>query len=399
MKYKRMEEAIFLNRENRFIAMVEKDDKKIRVHVPNTGRCRELFIPGAKVLLDGADPARKRKTPYSLVTVYKGDLPINIDSQAPNQLAAEYFDGAPYLKGFGKILSYEREVKHGNSRFDFYLKGTEGEGFLEVKGVTLEEVGLAKFPDAPTMRGAKHIRELGDMATEGKCCGVLFVVQMKGIWGFTPNVETDPEFTQALREAEEKGLHIFVVDTIVDGAEMEMDKAVPYFKKAPLSLVKTREEELPVVVNLIDSARAALKIDGVDQWQGVVPTPEELLENIKAGCCYFFKDDTVAGMAVLKEGADPTYGSIDGEWLTEGDYLTIHQFVVAENKRGEGMSRRMMERIFTYVRFKGIPAIRIDTHADNFRMRGLIESTGFTYCGVITVADGTERVAYEQVIL
>ena len=399
MNYKRMEEAIFLNRENRFIAMVEKDDKKIRVHVPNTGRCRELFIPGAKVLLEGADPARKRKTPYSLVTVYKGDLPINIDSQAPNQLAAEYFDGAPYLKGFGKILSYEREVTEGDSRFDFYLKGSEGEGFLEVKGVTLEEEGLAKFPDAPTVRGAKHIRELGDMAAEGKCCGVLFVVQMKGIWGFTPNEETDPDFTQALREAEEKGLHIFVVDTIVEGAEMEMDKAVPYFRKAPLALVKTREDELNVVVNLIDSARAALKSDGVDQWQGEDPTAEELLENIKAGCCYFFKEDTTVGMAVLKEGDDPTYDVIDGKWLTEGDYLTIHQFVVAEDRRGEGMSRRMMERIFAYVRFKGIPAIRIDTHSDNFRMRGLIESTGFTYCGVITVADGTERVAYEQVII
>lgn len=98
------------------------------------------------MLLEGADPAKKRKTPYSLVTVYKGENPINIDSQAPNQLAAEYFDGAPYLNGFGKITSYEREVKHGDSRFDFYLKGTEGEGFLEVKGVTLEEDGLAKFP-------------------------------------------------------------------------------------------------------------------------------------------------------------------------------------------------------------------------------------------------------------
>ena len=399
MKYKRMEEAIFLNRENRFIAMVEKDDKKIRVHVPNTGRCRELFIPGAKVLLEGADPARKRKTPYSLVTVYKGDLPINIDSQAPNQLAAEYFDDEPYLKGFGKILSYEREVTEGDSRFDFYLHGAESVGFLEVKGVTLEEEGLAKFPDAPTVRGAKHIRELGDMAAEGKCCGVLFVVQMKGIWGFTPNEETDPDFTQALREAEEKGLHIYVVDTIVDGAEMEMDKVVPYFKKAPLSLVKTREDELPVVVNLIDSARVALKSGGVDQWQGADPAAEELLKNIKAGCCYFFKEESIVGMAVLREGADPTYDVIDGKWLTEGDYLTIHQFVVAENKRGEGISRRMMQRIFAFARFKGIPAVRIDTHADNFRMRNLIESTGFTYCGVITVADGTERVAYEQVIL
>ena len=181
MKYKRMEEAIFLNRENRFIAMVEKNGEGIRVHVLNTGRCRELFVPGANVLLEGADPAKKRKTPYSLVTVYKGENPINIDSQAPNQLAAEYFDGAPYLNGFGKITSYEREVKHGDSRFDFYLKGTEGEGFLEVKGVTLEEDGLAKFPDAPTVRGAKHIRELGEMAEAGECCGVLFVVQMKGI--------------------------------------------------------------------------------------------------------------------------------------------------------------------------------------------------------------------------
>ena len=399
MKYKRMEEAIFLNRENRFIAMVEKNGERIRVHVPNTGRCRELFVPGAKVLLEGADPAKKRKTPYSLVTVYKGENPINIDSQAPNHLAAEYFDGAPYLKGFGKITSYEREVKHGDSRFDFYLKGTEGEGFLEVKGVTLEEGGLTKFPDAPTMRGTKHIRELGDMAEAGECCGVLFVVQMKGIWAFTPNEEMDPVFTSALREGEAKGLHIYVVDTVVEGAEMAVDRPVPYFRKAPLALVKTKEEDLPRVVNLIDEARAALKADGVDQWQGKDPTPEDLLNNIKAGCCYFFKDDGIAGMAVLKDGADPTYNVIDGKWLTEGDYLTIHQFVVDGERKGEGMSRRMMERIFAYAKFEEIPAIRIDTHADNFRMRGLIESAGFTYCGVITVADGTERVAYEQVIL
>lgn len=112
-----------------------------------------------------------------------------------------------------------------------------------------------------------------------------------------------------------------------------------------------------------------------------------------------FKDDAVAGMAVLKEGADATYDVIDGKWLTHGDYLTVHQFLVDDKRKGEGMSRSMMERIFAYARFKGIPAIRIDTHADNFRMRGLIESSGFTYCGIITVADGTERVAYEQVIL
>lgn len=398
MKYKRMEEAIFLNRENRFIAMVEKNGEKIRVHVPNTGRCRELFVPGVKVLLEGADPEKKRKTPYSLVTVYKGKNPINIDSQAPNQLAAEYFDGAPYLKGFGKILSYKREVTEGDSRFDFYLKGTEGEGFLEVKGVTLEEGGLAKFPDAPTVRGAKHLRELGDMAAEGKCCGVLFVVQMKGVWGFTPNEKMDPNFASALREAEGKGLHVFVIDTVVDGAEMAMDLPVIYFKKAPLALVKAREEDLSRVVNLIDSARAALKADGVDQWQGKDPTPEDLLENMKSGCCYFFKEDEVVGMAVLKEGADPTYDVIDGKWLTNGDYLTIHQFVVDNERKGEGVSRRMMERIFAYAKYKGIPAIRIDTHADNFRMRGLIESAGFAYCGVITVADGTERVAYEQVM-
>ena len=398
MKYKRMEEAVFLNRENRFIAMVEKDNQPIRVHVPNTGRCRELFVPGVKVLLEGADPAKKRKTPYSLVTVYKGENPINIDSQAPNQLAAEYFDGGPYLKGFGKILSYKREVTEGDSRFDFYLKGTEGEGFLEVKGITLEEDGLAKFPDAPTVRGAKHLRELGDMAEEGKCCGVLFVVQMKGVWGFTSNEAMDPDFASALKEAEAKGLNVFVVDTSVDGPIMAVDKPVVYFSKAPLDLVKAKEGDLPRVINFIDSARAALKADGVDQWQGKDPTPEDLLENIKAGCCYFFKDDAVAGMAVLKEGADATYDVIDGKWLTDGDYLTIHQFVVDCERKGEGMSRRMMERIFAYARFKGIPAIRIDTHADNFRMRGLIESSGFTYCGIITVADGTERVAYEQVI-
>ena len=177
-----------------------------------------------------------------------------------------------------------------------------------------------------------------------------------------------------------------------------MDKRVSYFSEEPLTVDKATDADLPRVMALIDEGRDALKEDGVDQWQGVDPTKENLSAAIDAGTCTFFKEDGIVGMAVLREDEEPTYGRICGQWLTEGNYLTVHQFVVSKERKGEGMGRRIMDRILAEARMRGFDSVRVDTHADNFRMKCLIENTGFTYCGVITVSDGTERVAYEQVL-
>lgn len=396
MRYSRMEEAVFLKRENRFIAYVEKNGERIPVHVPNTGRCKELFLPGRKVLLNGAEPGSKRKTAYSLVTVDKDGMWVNIDSQAPNQLVADYLDTSPTLKTFGKIRSFRREVTYGDSRFDFYVEGSEGSGFIEVKGVTLEDKAYARFPDAPTTRGAKHIRELGDFAAAGEKAGVFFVVQMKGPVLFSPNDSTDPAFGDELRSAYKKGMEIFVMDTLIRGEHMAIDRNVSFDLSEPLHLVRAEKRDSETVLSLVRVGREKLKRDGVDQWQGKEPTEETIVEDILKGHTFIFKyDEDIVATAVLIKGEDPTYSTIDGAWQTSGDYVTIHRSVVSEKYVGKGMGRRMMHRIKLYAATVNVGSIRVDTHEDNKAMRALIEGSGFTYCGIITVADGTKRVAYE----
>ncbi len=213
--------AKFLSRPNRFIALVELNGETVAVHVKNTGRCKELLPEGATVCLAASDnPARK--TPYDLVAVekVKSDgtvLFINMDSQAPNAIAAEWL---PQSGLFSPDAVYRREVTHGDSRFDFCIH--EGQGstprstaYLEVKGCTLERNGVAYFPDAPTERGVKHIRELTALAREGQPAYILFVVQMKGITALRPNDETHPAFGQALREASAAGVRVLAVDCVV----------------------------------------------------------------------------------------------------------------------------------------------------------------------------------------
>lgn len=396
MHYSRMEEAVFLKRENRFIAYIEKNKEKLPVHVPNTGRCRELFVPGRKVLLNGAEPGSKRKTAYSLVTVDKGGMWVNIDSQAPNHLVAEFLSCSPTLKGFGKIKSFKREVTHGGSRFDFYVEGSEGSGYIEVKGVTLEEDGHARFPDAPTTRGTKHLRELGDLAAAGEKAGVFFVVQMKGPVLFSPNDGTDPNFGGELRSAYEKGVEIYLMDTLIERDQMKLDREVAFDLYEPLEMVFAEDDDFNSVFSMVQSGREKLKREGVNQWQGKDPTEETIMEDILEGHTFIFKDDgNIVGTAVLAEGKDPTYAAIDGAWRTDGEYLTIHRSVVTEKYAGKGMGRRMMNRIKLYAASRNVDSIRVDTHEDNQVMRRLIESSGFSYCGVITVADGTERAAYE----
>ncbi len=220
MEYKEICWGRFLSRPNRFIAQVELDGKQETVHVKNTGRCAELLLKGARVVLSAADnPARK--TRYDLVAVYKeGTGLINMDSQAPNAAAGELL--ARLYPG-EKLLP---EQKCGASRFDFALESEKGRRWVEVKGCTLERSGHCFFPDAPTERGRRHLQELTALSLQGVDATVLFLIQMKGVIDFAPNGETDPAFARALREARDAGVHILCYDCIVSEKGMWADKPV-----------------------------------------------------------------------------------------------------------------------------------------------------------------------------
>lgn len=217
MKYHHTVPGVFLRRPNRFVAYVEIDGQEQMVHVKNTGRCRELLPPRAQVICSVSDnPARKTK--YDLVTVQKGSYLINMDSQAPNVAVKEWLQQG----GLGSWEVIRPETAFGESRFDFYLE-RQGQGmFLEVKGVTLEENGICRFPDAPTQRGEKHLRELIRARESGYEAAVLFVIQMKPVAYVVPNDETDPKFALALREAAAMGVQVMAVDCHVTADTMEI---------------------------------------------------------------------------------------------------------------------------------------------------------------------------------
>ena len=225
MEYGKMVEARFLRRVNRFTAFVELDGQEEMVHVKNTGRCKELLLEGARVFLEEADK-EGRKTKYSLISVYKGDVLVNMDSQAPNQMVAEALAEGK-IEEIGEVDFLKREVKYENSRFDIYYQKGEKKGFIEVKGVTLEEDGIAKFPDAPTERGAKHLKELVKAKEEGYEAAVLFVIQMKGVREFCPNEERDQNFTAALREAAAAGVKILAYDCGVQVGKVWIEDKIP----------------------------------------------------------------------------------------------------------------------------------------------------------------------------
>lgn len=222
---KKIVKAKFVKRPNRFNAIVKLNDEDITVHVPNTGRCRELLIEGVTVLLRKEDNPT-RKTAYDLVSVYKEGKIISIDSQIPNKVVNE----ALLNKKIDKLKDYTNVMKektYGNSRFDFKLMDDKEETYyLEVKGVTLEEDGYAKFPDAPTDRGRKHLLELIEVKKAGMGAGVLFLLQMDGMKEFSPNEERDPKFAKALREAYNSGVDIFVYSCKVYEEGLVLDKEV-----------------------------------------------------------------------------------------------------------------------------------------------------------------------------
>ena len=221
MFYTNMVPGTFLSRPNRFIAHVEIDGQTEIVHVKNTGRCRELLPAGAQVWCQRSDnPARKTK--YDLITVRKGELLINMDSQAPNIAAEEWL----LAGGLGEIENLRRETVHGDSRFDLSFVKDGRQCFLEVKGVTLENDGVCAFPDAPTERGAKHLRGLLRAAQEGYGAYVLFVIQMSPVRYLHPHDATDPQFGQALRQAAAGGVQVLAMDCRVTEDSMEIQSSV-----------------------------------------------------------------------------------------------------------------------------------------------------------------------------
>jgi sugar fermentation stimulation protein A len=222
MKYENMVPGIFIRRPNRFIAHVQIDGQEEIVHVKNTGRCRELLPEGARVWCQRSDNP-KRKTKYDLICVEKGQRLINMDSQAPNVAAGEWLRSG----GFGPVNNVRAEVTHGTSRFDFAFEKDGKICFMEVKGVTLETDGVCAFPDAPTLRGTKHLRELTQAATDGFGAYVLFVIQMQDVKFLHPNDATDPDFSQALRQASRAGVTVLAMDCIIAEDAMVLNKEVP----------------------------------------------------------------------------------------------------------------------------------------------------------------------------
>ncbi len=227
MRYEKVQMATFLARPNRFVALCLMFDGSIQEsHVPNTGRCRELLVPGCRVFLQFHDNPR-RKTRHTIIAVEKNGILINMDSQAPNRVVEEALrDGSLRLTKDAPTL-IRREAPYDQSRLDFYLESPEERVYAEVKGVTLEENGVVRFPDAPTQRGLRHIRELIRAVGEGFGAAVIFVVQMDDAKYFAPNDDTQPEFGRTLKEAQEAGVWLVARCCDVTPLRITLGKEIP----------------------------------------------------------------------------------------------------------------------------------------------------------------------------
>ena len=222
MEYQNIRRGKFIARPNRFIALASLDGEEVVCHVKNTGRCKELLVPGAEVLLQESDKA-ERKTKYDLISVYKGKNLINMDSQAPNKLFAEWVQAGGL---FQNVSLLKGEVTHGDSRFDFYIEADGRKAFVEVKGVTLEEDGVVRFPDAPTERGIKHLNGLIRCVQEGYDAYAVFVIQMSGVKHFEPNDKTHPAFGESLRRAKKTGVHVLAYECQVSEGKVAIQNPV-----------------------------------------------------------------------------------------------------------------------------------------------------------------------------
>ena len=223
MTYTNTHRGTFIARPNRFIAHVEIAGKLEIAHVKNTGRCKELLIPGAEVIVQKSDNP-VRKTQYDVLAVWKKRRLINIDSSAPGKVFLEYLQSGQFIKG---ITHIKPEAKYGDSRFDFYVEAGARKIFIETKGVTLEEDGIVLFPDAPTERGVKHLNELRRCMAGGYEAQVVFVVQMRDVRYFTPNNQTHPAFGDALIAAKQAGVEVLAFDCRVAEDSLSIHQPVP----------------------------------------------------------------------------------------------------------------------------------------------------------------------------
>lgn len=248
MRYRKIVQAEFVERKNRFVALVKLDGKITKVHVKNTGRCRELFLPGTRVWLEKSDKA-ERATAYDLVAVEKGNRVINVDSQAPNKVVGEWL-----LKKelFPDLVFVRPETVYGQSRFDFYVETKTERIFIEVKGVTLEEDGVARFPDAPSERAVKHLEELIRARREGYKTCVIFVIQMKGAKYLLPNWDTHKAFAEGLAAARAAGVEMYAYDCEVTENSLEIRERVPVFV--------SQEEAEANLENPLENANKKLRI-------------------------------------------------------------------------------------------------------------------------------------------
>lgn len=227
MKYNKMIKAKFIERPNRFVAYCDIDGEVEKIHVKNTGKCKELLVPGCEVYLEASDNP-SRKTKYSLIAVKKGERLINMDSQVTNKMVYEALeDKSLILPGFDEeITLIKPEKTYGNSRFDVYIEGKTKKAFIEVKGCTLEIDGVIKFPDAKTERGVKHVKELIKAREEGYLAYIILVIQMEDVLYFTPNIDMHKEFGDVLKEADEKGVKVLAYDSKVEIDNIELNNPV-----------------------------------------------------------------------------------------------------------------------------------------------------------------------------
>ena len=222
MIYENILPAIFVDRPNRFIAHVELNGRLEVCHVKNTGRCRELLIPGCRVYVQH-QPSPARKTAYDLIAVEKGERLLNMDANAPNRVFNEYVRAGRFLRGWSVIRP---ETTHGDSRFDFYLESPGHRLFAEVKGVTLEDDGVMRFPDAPTERGVKHLEGLARCVQEGYEAWAVFVIQTEDVRWMEPNRRTHPAFADAMRQAAQAGVHLLALDCHTEPDRLEIRRPV-----------------------------------------------------------------------------------------------------------------------------------------------------------------------------
>lgn len=236
MKYQTIVPAEFIERTNRFVAWVNLNNERVKVHVKNTGRCRELLIPGAKVWLAKSD-SPNRATAYDLVAVCKNGHTVNMDSQAPNKVVGEWLLTKEL---FPDLVCIRPETIYGKSRFDFYVETEKEKVFIEVKGVTLEQKGVVRFPDAPSDRAVKHVEELIQAKKEGYRVCVIFVIQMKEVRYFLPNWETHKAFAEALMRAREEGVEIYAYSCDVEPDFLSIRERVPVFMREEEAVAENR---------------------------------------------------------------------------------------------------------------------------------------------------------------